>query len=616
MAGKGDITIGSLDFATLREGYASGRLTPSAVAREVYARIRAAGDDHVWIHLVDEEDVLSRAQFLEATGINGLMPLFGLPFAVKDNIDVAGCPTTAACPAFASDGETSAPIIDKLINAGALLIGKTNLDQFATGLAGVRSPHGTPRNAIDPAYVPGGSSSGSAVAVSAGLVSFALGTDTGGSIRVPASFNNVVGLKPTRGLVSTRGVVPASRSLDCVAVLALTVTDAAGVLDVIAGFDQADPFSRPEPAEAKTLTEDPIGGFRFGVPQPELLRWFGDEESAALFKAACERLTALGGKRVEIDFAPFAAASELFSSSAVAAERTVAVGDFISQHPEDVLPVIRDVVLGAQRYSAVDAYRTSYKLEAVRRQAQAAWQRCDVVVLPTTGTIYTTAELAEEPLTRNANLGYYAYGTNLLDQSAVAVPSGFRASGLPAGITLVGPAFRDRYLARIAELFQKRGKLPMGATGHPLPLPARVGPDGEAGEGDATLPIVVVGLHLSGEALNYQLTDRGGKLLGAAKTAPVYRLFALPGKPQKPGLVHTGEEPGFAVEVEIWELPAAEFGRFVASVKAPLAIGSVMLDDGRTVSGFLCESYGVVGAADISGYGGWRAYRKHLATAS
>ncbi len=603
--------VGSLDFATLREAYATGHLSPSAVVREVYRRIRAAGDDHVWIHLIDEDDVLQRAEFLESTGINGLMPLFGLPFAVKDNIDVAGCATTAACPAFASDGETTAPVVERLIAAGALLIGKANLDQFATGLVGTRSPHGTPRNPFDAAYIPGGSSSGSAVAVSSGLVSFSLGTDTAGSGRVPASLNNIVGLKPTRGLFSTRGVVPACRSIDCVSVFALTVEDCVAVLDVAASFDQADPYSRPEPAEARAPGADPAAGFRFGVPQKELLRWFGDSESEALFQAACERLTALGGKRVEIDFSPFATAAEMLYNSAIAAERTAAVGDFIAQHPNDVLPVTREIITGGARFSAVDAHRAQYRLQALSRQSQSAWQRCDVLVVPTNGTTYRLEEIAADPIALNSNLGYYTNFTNLFDLSGVAVPSGFKQNGLPFGITVLAPAFRDRYAARVAELFQRRSKLTLGATPYKLPVPPDLRQASE-GAGDALLPVVVVGLHLAGEPLNYQLTDRGGTLLAKTRTAPNYRLYALPGKPQRPGLVHTGDDTGFPIEVEIWQLPPAEFGRFVAAVKAPLAIGGVSLEDGSVVSGYICENYGVVGAADISGYGGWRAYRKHF----
>lgn len=605
--------IGSLDFATLREAYASGRLTPTQVVRAVYARIRARGQDHVWIHLLDEADVLARAAFLEAAGINGVMPLWGLPFAVKDNIDVAGCATTAGCPAFASDGETSAPVVDRLLSAGALLIGKTNLDQFATGLVGTRSPHGTAINPFDPAYIPGGSSSGSAVAVSAGLVSFSLGTDTAGSGRVPASFTNIVGLKPTRGIISSRGVLPACRSLDCVSIFALTAADAASVLDVAASYDQADPFARSEPTEAKSAVEI-APGFRFGVPQPEQMRWFGNDEGETLFAAACERLTALGGKRVEIDFQPFAAAAEMLYSSAALAERTAAVGDFIAQHPDDVMPVTRQIIARGAEFTAVDAFRAQYRLAALCRQSQAAWQRCDVLVLPTTGTIYTLDQVAAEPLALNANLGFYANFANFFDLSALALPSGFRRDGLPAGVTLFAPAFKDRTLTKLGESFQRRARLPLGATGHSLPVPT--GERGAAeGQDEGTLAVVVVGLHLSGEALDYQLTDRGGKLIEATRTAPTYRLYALPGKPQRPGLLHTGDDTGFAIEVEIWELPAAEFGRFVAGIKPPLSIGGVVLEDGRQISGFLTEAYGASGAVDISGYGGWRAYRRYLANA-
>ncbi len=592
--------LGSLDLAALADRYRHGSLQPSGLARGLLARIAAAGDDHVWISRVADDALLAAAAALDALApaARAALPLYGIPFAVKDNIDVAGLPTTAGCPGFAYQPAESAPAVARLIAAGALLIGKTNLDQFATGLVGVRSPYGIARNPFDPNYVPGGSSSGSAVAVASGLVSFALGTDTAGSGRVPAGFNNIVGLKPTRGLISTTGLVPACRSLDCLSIFGLTVEDTLDVLAVMAAEDAADEFSRPAPAAAPA----PTSPIRFGMPALDQLEFFGNAEAARLYHGAADRLRQMGGVAVEVDFAPFAAAAQLLYGGPWVAERTAAVGDFIAAGGAGVLPVIRQIIAPGAGVSAVDAFRGAYRLEALRRHARATFARIDVLLLPTSGTIYTLDEVAADPIGANANLGRYTNFANLFDLCGIAVPAGFQANGLPAGVTLIAPAFREAMVARIAARLHRSAAVPAGATGLPVPpaRPIAYGTDGLA-------EILVIGAHLDGMALNRELTELGAALVAACRTAPDYRLFALPGTPARPGMVRVASGGG-AIEGELWRMTDAAFGRFVRAVPSPLSIGSITLADGRVVKGFLCEATATDGARDITSHGGWRAW--------
>lgn len=582
--------VGSLDLSSLHRRYHDGTLTPDTVIDAVFARIRASGDDRVWIHRLPEATVRERAAALAALAPaeRARLPLFGIPIAVKDNIDAAGCPTTAGCPAFAYAPAQSATALERLLAAGAILIGKTNLDQFATGLVGVRSPYGVARNPFDPRFIPGGSSSGSAVAVAAGLVSLALGTDTAGSGRIPAAFTNIVGLKPTRGRVSAAGVVPACRSLDCVSMFALTVEDAMAALAVMEGSDPRDPYSRAAPRS--TLS----AGRRIGIPAPEHRRFFGNIDAERLFTQAAERLTGLGFEVTTIDLAPFMAAADLLYGGPWVAERTAAVGDFLRDHPDAVLPVTAGIIADGHRLGAVDAFRAFYRLEELRRQTETVWQGVDLLLVPTAGTIYTIAEVEADPVQLNTNLGAYTNFVNLLDLCGIAVPNGFQGNGLPAGITLLAPAFHDATVAAVAAAFHRAAGVTLGATGQPLP--------------PAGLRLLVVGGHLSGQPLNHQITELGGRLVETCRTAPVYRLHALPGTPARPGLVRTAGH-GHAIEGEIWELPADGFGRFIAAIPPPLGVGSVDLADGRRVSGFLCESYAVEGTEDISRFGGWRSYR-------
>jgi allophanate hydrolase len=456
----------SLEIAALRSAFLSGAISVAQILDQVLLGIAEWDDPAVWISRTNQDAVRARARELDAEAGSDRstverLPLFGIPFAVKDNIDVAGVPTTAGCPDFTYTAAEGAPVVSRLIAAGAVLLGKTNLDQFATGLAGTRSPYGVPRNPFDARFIPGGSSSGSAVAVAAGLVSFALGTDTAGSGRIPAAFNNIVGLKPTRGLLSARGVVPACRSLDCVSVLALTPRDATAVFEVAAGFDPDDPFARPsEPMAIASFGSH----FRFAVPPSSDLEFFGDDGARSLFGAAIEMLERVGGTRVEVPFAPFRDAGRLLYDGPWVAERLHATQALLRENPEAMLPVTRSILEGARQYSALDAYRGQYRLAMLRRAADGVFAEVDVLLLPTAGTVYETAAVAAEPLQLNCNLGLYTSFVNLLDLAAIALPAGFGDNALPFGISLIAPAFRDLALLDLGTRFEHVAGLPRGAT--------------------------------------------------------------------------------------------------------------------------------------------------------
>ena len=591
----------SLNLAVLRERLRGGVLTPVSLARAVLAA--AADDRHgIWIHRVPDADVLARAAALEADPAARALPLYGVPFAVKDNIDVAGLPTTAACPAFRYTPARHATVVQRLFDAGAILIGKTNLDQFATGLVGTRSPYGVCRNAFNPEFISGGSSSGSAVAVARNLVSFALGTDTAGSGRIPAGFNNIVGLKPTRGLLSTAGVVPACRSLDCVSVFAATAADAWTVFEVARAFDPADPYARqPQPS-----LHLPAGEFRCGVPRSGDLEFCGDRDSERLYRNMLDVISRGGGVLVEIDFAPLRETAALLYQGPWIAERMAALADFFPSHAGDMLPVTREIIGAAAAQTAVDTFKAQYRLESLRRAAAAEFARIDVLAVPTAPTIYSIAAVEADPVRLNATLGYYTNFVNLLDLSAIAVPAGLRADGLPNGLTLIGPARAEPLLCELGDRLHAAGGLSLGATGFPQPAAPRGWRDAA---GDAIVRIAVVGAHLSGMPLNHQLTGRGARLEGTARTAPDYQFYLLPeSTPPKPGLVRCAEGKGHSIEVEIWRMPAEHYGSFVAAIPPPLGIGTLKLLRGGTVQGFLCEAVAVGGAQDISMHGGWRNY--------
>jgi allophanate hydrolase len=588
--------------AAIVEAHRSGASSPEATVARTYARIRAHGDPAIFITLRDEADAFAEAAALAAKGDTDL-PLYGVPVAIKDNIDVAGLPTTAACPAFAYDPGKDATSVARLRRAGAIVIGKTNLDQFATGLVGVRSPYGTPRNLFDPALIPGGSSSGSAIAVGAGLVPLALGTDTAGSGRVPAGLSNIVGLKPSLGLVSTAGVVPACRTLDCVSVFALTVDDAFATLAAMAGPDPADPYSRPCPLGTPEAVP---AGLRIGVPMPGQRLFFGDKASAAAYEAALADLAGLGAAIVEIDIEPFYETARLLYDGPWVAERYISVRSLIASAPEAMHSVTRQIILGGAHPSAVDAFKAFYQLEELRRVRDHTFGEIDVLALPTVPTVYTVAQVLADPIGLNSRLGTYTNFVNLLDLCALAVPASMQAT--PFGITLLAPAGNDATLASLGRVFHAGTGLPLGATGTAQPALAPL-PGPPAGE----IAIAVVGAHLTGMPLNGELKSFGARFLERTTTTADYRLFLLPGTtPAKPGLLRVGADAGVAVDVEIWTMPAEQFGRFVASIPAPLSIGTLTITDGRDVKGFLVEAEATRDARDISAFGGWRNFMARM----
>ena len=557
--------------------------TPADEIRVACARLAAYRDPALLLHAGAGDTMAALA---------GSGPLAGVALVVKDNIDVAGMPTTAGCPSFAYMPGADAAVVARLRAAGAVPVAKANLDQFATGLVGTRSPHGTPRNPIDATRIPGGSSSGSAMAVAAGLVSAALGTDTAGSGRVPAAFANIVGFKPTRGLLSTRGVVPAVRSLDCVSVFAHTVADAWTVLAIAAGFDGDDPYSRR--AEEVDLPDGPL---RIGVPPLAALEADLAPHLLAGWRAAASALEALGHALVAIDLDPFLAAAGLLYQGPWVAERTAAVGDHLAT-AIDGDPTVAAIVRGGRAHDAVAAYRGAYELARLRRLAEAQWQRMDVLLLPTVREHPTLAEVAAEPFTVNARLGRYTNFANLLDTCAVALPAAL--AGLPAGVTLFAPASHDAALHRLGVRLQEHLALPLGATGWPSPAAPPLPPS-------SLVTVAVFGAHLRDQPLNPRLVALGGRFLGDCRTAPRYRCHLIPGRIDRPGLVAT-EVGGAAIAGELWALPPAGFGRLVAEVTAPLAIGPLHLDDGRMVPGYLCAGVLPAAARDISAHGGWRAF--------
>jgi allophanate hydrolase len=598
-----------MDITALQNAYRQGSLTPCALVSRIYSEIARAGERPVWITLVDGEENLSRARDLEADlGARGL-PLYGVPFAVKDNFDVRGLPTTAACPAYARVASRTATVVERLLDAGAILIGKTNMDQFATGLVGTRTPYGICTSVFNSEFIAGGSSSGSAVATASGLVSFALGSDTAGSGRVPAAFNNLVGLKPTRGWLSTEGLLPACRTLDCVSIFAETCADASKVFAVARGFDPSDPYARtPSPGQGAA----PWAGsaeFRFGLPIPASRTFFGDAAAEALYESAGRALTQLGGVAVPFDYEPFHRVADLLYQGPWVAERLAAVGAFLAQDPDTVDPTVGEIIRGGKKYSAAEAFEAAYAVEALRQKTATVWDSADFLLLPTVPTQYRVADVQARPIELNSNLGFYTNFVNLMDLAAIAIPAGFKADGLPFGVSLIGRAFTDDGLLRIADRLHRALGSSVGGSGRALSatpaIESRQAPPG-------CVLMAVVGAHLQGQPLNSQLTERKARLIATTRTNGDYRLYALARTtPPKPGLVHA---PGFAgqgIEVEVWAMPADTVGSFLAAIPPPLALGTVRLVDGSEVKGFLCEPAGIEGAREITEFGGWRAYLAH-----
>lgn len=583
-----------MTIVSLLAAYQSGNSTPRSIVEDLLRRLRSDADQAIFIHLLTDSEMEPYLAALDGKD-PGSLPLYGVPFAIKDNIDLAGIPTTAACPDFAYTPERSATVVERLIAAGAIPLGKTNLDQLATGLVGVRSPYGVPVNPFHPAYIPGGSSSGSAVAVSRGFAAFSLGTDTAGSGRVPASFNNLIGVKPTCGLLSTTGVVPACRTLDCVSIFANTTEDAALVLNTAAAFDPADSYSRPLPPQPARSWAT---GLKLGVPQPEQLEFFGNADAAVLFARAVETARAQGAEIIEIDLSAFLETARLLYEGPWVAERYLTAKPLLESNPGALLPVLRQIIGGGAHGTAPDTFSAFYKLAANKRRSAAVWETVDAILTPTAGTIYTKAELAADPIQLNSNLGRYTNFVNLLDLAALALPAGFLPTGLPWGVTIFAPAFTDWHLLDFASRWpsctKADGMVPVNSAPVHPPVPV--------------LEIAVCGAHLSGLPLNHQLTSRGAWLSKTTRTAPVYQMVKLPGgPPHRPGLIRRAEG-GASIEVEVWAVPLPSVGSFLAGIPAPLGLGKVLLEDGSSVCGFVCEAIAEEGAEDITALGNWRAW--------
>ena len=592
-----------MSIDALRSAYSGNTLTPAAVMADIRQRSRQYSAHNIWIHQLSAAE---QQPYLDTLADKPIAeyPLWGIPFVIKDNIDLAGIPTTAGCEAFRYTPEVSAQVVQQLIDAGAIPVGKANLDQFATGLNGTRSPWGPCKNAFNPDYISGGSSSGSAVAVALGLASFSLGTDTAGSGRVPACFNNLVGVKPSRGLLSARGLVSACRSLDCISIFALNSSDANQVLACAEGYDSADGYSRTNPYDNQTrhygLRQDVL---RVGVISQGQLKFFGDQAYVQAYQQTLDKLVVDGIELVEIDYQPFDEAAQLLYEGPWVSERYLAIQTLIEQQPEALLPVIRTIVEPGGSALATDLFKAQYRLEVLKQQALAQLQSLDCLLTPTAGRLFSIEEMLAEPIKHNSELGYYTNFMNLLDMASVAVPTAFTEKGLPFGVTLVGPAFSDRALLSIASRIQQICSLPQGLDQQPIPTQsANLVSDSQV------IEVAVCGAHLEGLPLNWQLRERGGVLSETTDTTNAYRMYALAGGPPfRPGLIRDADQ-GSKIAVEVWRLPASEFGSFVANIPAPLGIGKLELADGRWVSGFICEPCGIEGAEEITHLGGWRRY--------
>lgn len=565
--------------------------------------------DPAWIQRIDPEqlrqELVRLNQRLETVGGNrASLPLFGIPFAVKDNIDAIGFDTTAACPAFAYRPSQDSTVVARLKAQGAIVVGKTNLDQFATGLVGTRTPYGVVVNAFDARYIAGGSSSGSASVVARGLVPFALGTDTAGSGRVPAAFNNIVGWKPTRGAWSTSGVVPACRTLDCVSVFTLTVADAHRLATLIEGFDPSDPYSRRRPVS----DPHPQQGNTLRLAIPDKIEFFGDDSAKAAFEATLAALDDADVIVEPIRFEPFKELARLLYEGPWVAERLTVVEPLLLTSPNSVDPVVRGIVQQGRDYSAVQTFRVEYRRAALARSIALGLAPFDALLVPTTPTLFTINDVLNDPVRTNARLGTFTNFTNLADLCALAVPGVFRQDGLPAGVTLLAPAWHEAELVRVGTLIEGKLALPRGAT-----KLARGATSADASTTTVTktempgFEIAVVGAHLSGLTLNPQLQSLGATLVKETSTSASYRLYVLPNTtPIKPGMVRDAR--GSKINLEVWQLPAESFARFVSAIPAPLGLGNIELDDGHWVKGFICEPYALRDAAEITHFGGFREY--------
>ena len=590
----------------LLDDYRSQAQTPSTLLPTLLEAARL--DEHnCWISLIDDLQLADYLHKLEGESPDSL-PLFGIPFAVKDNIDLKGLATTAACPAYAYEPKESATVVQLLIDAGAIPLGKTNMDQFATGLVGVRSPWpwGACKNSLNKEMISGGSSSGSAVALALGYVSFSLGTDTAGSGRVPAAFNNLIGLKPSKGLLSTKGVVPACASLDCVSIFAFNSEDANHVLNVAAQFDASDPWSRANPyANGPRYFNPAIDAFTFAVPQEHQLNFFDDASAQKEFENACQALEQIGGQKITVDFSVLFDAAKLLYQGPWVAERYLAIQELLESQADKTHPVIRQIVEPAKGLTALDTFSAQYALQAFKQKTEALLKQADVFVTPTAGTCFSIEAVEANPIELNSQLGYYTNFMNLLDLSAVATPTGKLESKVGFGITLFSSAMKDKYLLSLSAKLQAHLNLPIGAL-ETFKQATNEKPAGLVPQ--QSVQVIVCGAHLKDLALNWQLTERGGYFVEKTQSAKGYKLYALAGGPPlRPGMV-VDKNSEQSVEIEIWELPISEFGSFVAAIPAPLGIGKVQTADGRCLPGFICEASGLEGAEDITHFGGWRKW--------
>ncbi|RZG75284.1 allophanate hydrolase [Acinetobacter wuhouensis] len=554
-----------------------------------------SNEDHAWIEIASTAQLQTQIDQLKNQDSADL-PLYGVPFAVKDNIDVAGFHTTAACKEAEYLATTDATVVAKLKKAGAIVIGKTNLDQFATGLVGVRSPYGAVKNSFNPEYISGGSSSGSSVTVAKGVVPFSLGTDTAGSGRVPAGHNNIVGLKPTKGWFSTTGLIPACRSIDVISIFALTIDDAWTVANIMQGYDDADVYSRIHPANVPTQ-------FSKGkIAVPKQLEFYGDTETEKAFLIAIERVKTLGYQVEEIDFTDFNQLAQALYNDAWVAERTVAVEKLITR--DQAHPVIAQIIAQADKFKATDALQAEYHRAELARKINLALTPYDALMVPTAPTIYKIVDVEADPIVKNSHMGAYTNFVNFADLSAIALPNVMRTDGLPSGVTFIASAWHDQALANFAQKWQAETALTLGTSEQNYQKTLEI-------QSNNSVKLAVVGAHLTGMPLNFQLTTRLATLLKKTKSAANYRLYALKNTtPPKPGLQCDAQ--GQSIELEVWDVPLANFGAIVAEVPAPLGIGNVQLEDGSWVKGFICESYAIQDATDISHFGGWRSYIQSL----
>lgn len=587
----------------IHAAYAGGH-TPAEVVKQVFARIDAVNDPHIFLALADPEQALAEAAALGAFDPD--KPLWGIPFVVKDNIDVAGIETTAACPAYAYTPQQDAFVVAQLRAAGAIFIGKTNLDQFATGLVGVRTPYGAPLNSIDPKIVPGGSSGGSGVAVGHGIVPLSLGTDTAGSGRVPAALNNIVGLKPTLGALSASGVVPACRSIETISIFALTVSDAYAAYEVCCAYDPADAFARPIKAEPLAIRKAPPV---VGIPSKASIAFLGDKVQEASFYAAIDLLKAKKAEIKEIDFTPLYAVADMLYEGAWVAERYSVIEALLKRDPGAIFPVTSQIIRKAEALSAVDAFRGIYRLKELARAAEPALASVDMLCVPTIPTFHTVAELEADPVTPNSNFGTYTNFVNLLDMCGIAVPVPARSDGRPGSVTLLAARGRDAEIAVVARDLEAAGQRSLGATDWAFEPPNALLPDVMPEHASGMLTVAVCGAHMAGLPLNHQLTERGAVFVGTSRTTDAYRFYALAGDPPaRPGLVRGADGSGAPILVELWDLPLARVGDFLAGIPSPLGLGNVALEDGSTVCGFVCEAIGASGAQDITSIGNWRDF--------